>query len=56
MLLSSEELCRLIVRGAHSDEVAAVARAEGMRTLREDGLVKAAYGYTTFEELSRVTL
>ncbi|HUF33715.1 MAG TPA: ATPase, T2SS/T4P/T4SS family [Acidimicrobiales bacterium] len=54
VMLSTEELCRVIIGGAHSDEVEAVARAEGMRSMREDGLVKAAHGLTTLEELSRV--
>ena len=54
VLLSSEEICRLVISGAHSTEVSAQARAEGMRTMREDGLVKVAHGMTTIEELSRV--
>ena len=54
VLLSSEELCRLVIAGAHTEDVSRLARAEGMRTMREDGLVKAAHGMTTLEELSRV--
>jgi type IV pilus assembly protein PilB len=54
VLLSSEELCRLVISGAHTSDVSALARAEGMRTMREDGLIKAAHGLTTIEELSRV--
>ncbi len=54
VLLSSEEMCRLVISGAHTNEVSALARAEGMRTMREDGLVKVANGLTTIEELSRV--
>ena len=56
VLLSSEELCRLVISGAHVSEVSDLARAEGMRTMREDGLVKAALGMTTFEELARVVV
>ena len=56
VLLSSEELCRLVITGAHVGEVEALARSEGMRTMREDGLVKAALGMTTFEELARVVV
>jgi type IV pilus assembly protein PilB len=56
VLLSSEELCRLVISGAHTNEVSALARAEGMRTMREDGLIKAANGLTTVEELSRVII
>ena len=56
VLLPSAELRRLVIFGAHTDEVGAIARAEGMRTMREDGLVKAAHGLTTLEELSRVVI
>ena len=56
VLLPSAELRRLVIFGAHTDEVGALARAEGMRTMREDGLVKAAHGLTTLEELSRVVI
>jgi type IV pilus assembly protein PilB len=56
VLLSSEALCGLVIGGAHTDEVAELARAEGMRTMREDGLVKAACGMTTLEELARVVI
>ena len=33
-----------------------MAAAEGMVTLREDGLRKAAAGHTTLEEVIRVTV
>jgi type IV pilus assembly protein PilB len=56
VLLSSEELCRLVITGAHVSEVSALAQAEGMRTMREDGLVKAALAMTTLEELARVVV
>ena len=56
VLLSSEELCRLVITGAHASEVAALAQAQGMRTMREDGLVKAALAMTTLEELARVVV
>jgi general secretion pathway protein E len=36
-------------------EIEAQARAEGMRTMYEDGLVKALGGQTTIEEILRVT-
>jgi len=34
---------------------AQIARAAGMRTMYEDGLSKALQGYTTIEEVLRVT-
>ena len=36
-------------------EIEEAARAEGMRTMYEDGLVKALPGVTTIEEVLRVT-
>jgi type IV pilus assembly protein PilB len=37
-------------------QIKAVGRREGMRTMREDALVKAARGLTTLEEVVRVTV
>jgi general secretion pathway protein E len=36
-------------------EIEALARADGMRTMYEDGLAKALAGETTIEEILRVT-
>jgi general secretion pathway protein E len=36
-------------------EIETQARKEGMRTMYEDGLVKALAGTTTIEEVMRVT-
>jgi type IV pilus assembly protein PilB len=47
-------LGRLIVEGS-ADEIAAAAVAQGMRTLREDGLRHALAGVTTLDEVRRVT-
>ncbi len=52
----SEEIERLTVAHAPASEIAKVARAEGMVTLREDGLGKANEGLTTLEEVIRVTV
>jgi type IV pilus assembly protein PilB len=52
----TEEIERLAVRHASASEVTAVAVAEGMSTLREDGLRKCANGVTTVEEIFRVTI
>jgi type IV pilus assembly protein PilB len=52
----TEEIERLAVGRASATEVAAVAVAEGMTTLREDGLRKCAAGVTTVEEIFRVTV
>ena len=54
VMLMTEDLCGLVIGGAPTDRVSELARSEGMRTMREDGLVKAASGMTTLEELARV--
>jgi type IV pilus assembly protein PilB len=50
----SEEIERLTVERASSDAIRAVAIQQGMQTLREDGLQKAAAGLTSIEEIARV--
>jgi type IV pilus assembly protein PilB len=50
----SERLKELTVAGATEAEITAVAREEGMLTLREDGLTKARAGVTSIAELARV--
>jgi type IV pilus assembly protein PilB len=50
----NEDIERLIVTKASTDEIAEAARANGMRTLREDGLSKVLKGHTTLEEIGRV--
>jgi type IV pilus assembly protein PilB len=52
----SEEIERMAVSHASATEINRVAIAEGMVTLREDGLTKAAAGHTTIEEILRVTV
>ncbi len=49
----SEETRRLALEEASGAAIAAAARREGMRTLREDGLIKVLSGRTTLEELAR---
>ena len=51
IMLVDEQLRRLILRGATADEIDAAARKAGMVALREDGLLKAAQGITTVEEV-----
>ncbi|MDO9377445.1 MAG: ATPase, T2SS/T4P/T4SS family [Nocardioidaceae bacterium] len=52
----TEEVERLAVRRASSSEIHHVAVEEGMVPLRLDGLMKAAVGETTVEEVFRVTV
>jgi type IV pilus assembly protein PilB len=51
----SPELRRLIMHGASTDELRSQGLAEGMLTLRMDGLLKASRGVTTLEEIIKET-
>ena len=51
----TERLKDMTVNQASQAEISAVARQEGMATLREDGLEKARAGVTSFDEVVRVT-
>lgn len=44
----------LILKGAPADEIEEAAKKEGMLTMLEDGIYKAARGVTTIEEVLRV--
>ena len=52
----SDEIERLAVSSASATQIRRAAIAEGMVTLREDGLAKAAAGLTTVNEVLRVTV
>ncbi len=54
-LVMSDPLRRLVMQHADMGKIEALAREEGMRTMYEDGLVKALDGVTTIEEVLRVT-
>lgn len=51
LLVPDDHLRSLIVRGAPQEELEPAARSIGFRTLLEDGLMKAAEGMTTYEEV-----
>ncbi len=51
----TEEIRSLIVARATASQIARVAVAQGMRTLREDGLLKGRAGETSLAEVARVT-
>ena len=53
LLVVSEAIAEMIVAGASSDAIAAQARREGMRTMREDGVMKVLRGDTSLEEIAR---
>lgn len=55
LLLIDSELCSMIIRQTPAGVIKEYAVGRGMRTLREDGLAKAAAGITSIEEVLRVT-
>jgi general secretion pathway protein E len=54
-LVMTDPLRRLVMQRADAGEIEKQARAEGMRTMYEDGIAKAVAGITTIEEVLRVT-
>jgi general secretion pathway protein E len=53
VLTISEPIRHLIMKGAGADEIRTQAIAEGMVTLRRDGMLKVQEGITTLSELMR---
>src|SRR4051794_21751823 len=56
VMLVSEEIERLAVEKASATVIEAVAREQGMRTLRDDGLDKVLAGVTSLDEILRVVV
>jgi type IV pilus assembly protein PilB len=56
LLRVGQELTPLILERADSGSIQRAARAQGMRTLLEDGIRKALRGTTTLEEVAREAL
>ena len=54
-MVMNDELRRAVMRHAGMGELEQLARTAGMRTMYEDGIVKALAGVTTIEEVLRVT-
>ena len=54
-MVMNDELRRAVMRHAGMGEIERIARDAGMRTMYEDGIVKAMAGLTTIEEVLRVT-
>jgi len=55
ILRMSEAIKDVVIKGGTSDQIEEQARKEGMHTMIEDGVMKAAMGMTTIEEVLRVT-
>ena len=56
VMLVSEAIERLTVERKSADEISRVAQAEGMVSLREDGIEKVLAGETSVEEIARVII
>ncbi|MDI6891851.1 MAG: ATPase, T2SS/T4P/T4SS family [Actinomycetota bacterium] len=56
IMMVSETIERLTVERATAEQIKEVAIAEGMKTLREDGLEKVRLGITSLEEILRVVV
>jgi len=52
----TETIKELIIKRASADEIQKQAQKEGMRTMIEDGFIKAAQGITSIEEVLRVII
>ncbi len=50
----TEEIERMAVERCSSDEIRRLAVAQGMRSLREDGMRKVERGVTSLEEVLRI--
>ena len=51
LLVLNDEVRRLVLRNANSDDVQAAALEAGMRTMLKDGMLKAKMGMTTPTEV-----
>lgn len=56
IMLISESIKELINKEATSEQIQDQAQKEGMRTMIEDGFIKAAQGITSIEEVLRVII
>ncbi len=51
----SEEMARIIMEGGNAMDLSDQAQKEGIRDLRQSGLLKVVQGITSIEEINRVT-
>ncbi len=52
----TEEIERAVITRLQTSEIQRIAVEQGMQTMRQDGLRKAALGYTSLEEILRVVI
>jgi type IV pilus assembly protein PilB len=56
VMLITEEIERAVITRTQTSEIQKIAVEQGMQTMRQDGLRKAALGYTSLEEILRVVI
>lgn len=56
LFIVTDEMRKMIVERASRDDIAAAARKQGMKTLREAGIAKAKKGLTSLEEVVEATM
>jgi type II secretory ATPase GspE/PulE/Tfp pilus assembly ATPase PilB-like protein len=56
LLVASEEIKELIQNRAHMEEIRRAAVNQGMRTLKQDGILKVFQGLTDFSQVRRVCI
>lgn len=54
LMIVTEQIERLTVERASADDVRKIAIEQGMRSLKDDGLIKARAGVTSLEEVLRI--
>lgn len=55
LMIMSNQIREMTFKGEPHQEIRKVARKQGMRTLYEDGMIKALKGMTTIDEVMRIT-
>ena len=55
LMLMSSSIREMTFKGDSTLNIRRMARKQGMRTLFEDGMIKAIKGLTTLEEVLRIT-
>jgi len=55
LMTVNDDIQKLVYKCVPATEIRKVARQYGMRTLREDGMLKVASGVSTFDEVMRIT-
>jgi type IV pilus assembly protein PilB len=51
----SDDIARTIMEGGNSLQIASIAKTQGMRDLRQSGLLKVVQGVTSIAEINRIT-